>query len=327
MGNVQKKPRLLDQVRQTIRARHYSSKTEKAYVAWIKRFIFFNGTRHPDEMGEAEVNRFITHLATQDKVSASTQSQALSAIIFLYKNVLDRHLEWMDSIVRAKRPVRLPVVLSREEVREVLRIFHGVPWLQGSLMYGSGMRLLECHRVRIKDFDFHRLEIVVRDGKGRKDRVTIFPETLIKPLTAHLERVQERHHRDLKMGAGSIALPYALAKKYPNAAREWAWQWVFPARRFYVDRETGERRRHHIHESVFQREMRIAVRVAGITKPATSHSLRHSFATHLLESGYDIRTIQELMGHKDVSTTMIYLHVLNRGGMGVRSPLDDKLLE
>ena len=246
-----KKPRLLDRVRQTIRARHYSSKTEKAYVSWIKRFIIFNETRHPNEMGEAEVTRFITHLATQDKVSASTQSQALSAIIFLYKNVLDRQLEWMDRIVRAKRPVRLPVVLSREEVSEVLRHFHGVPWLQGSLMYGSGMRLLECHRVRVKDLDFRRLEAMVRDGKGRKDRVTIFPKKLVKPLAANLERVQKQHLRDLAIGAGRVALPYALARKYPNAAREWAWQWVFPARRFYLDRETGERRRHHIHESVF----------------------------------------------------------------------------
>jgi integron integrase len=228
----------------------------------------------------------------------------------------------MDGIVRAKRPVRLPVVLTREEVAEILRHLQGICWLIGSLIYGSGMRLLECHRVRIKDIDLRRLEVTVRDGKGSKDRITIFPQKLVSPLSAHLERVERQHQRDLRVGAGSVALPYALERKYPKAPWEWAWQWVFPATRMYVDRQTGRRRRHHLHQSVFQRAMKEAVRVAGISKPATSHSLRHSFATHLLEDGYDIRTIQELMGHNDVSTTMVYLHVLNRGGLGVRSPLD-----
>jgi integron integrase len=276
-------------------------------------------------MGESEVTQFLTHLATQGKVAASTQNQALSAILFLYREVLGRQLEWMDGIVRAKRPVRLPVVLSREEVTEVLRHLRGICWLIGSLMYGSGMRLMECHRVRVKDIDLRRFEVTVRDGKGRKDRVTIFPQKLVKPLSAHLERVQVQHRRDLKTGTGTVALPYALQRKYPNAASEWAWQWVFPASRKYIDRDTGQRRRHHLHQSVFQRAVKEAVRVAGIPKPATSHTLRHCFATHLLEDGYDIRTIQELLGHQDISTTMVYLHVLNRGGLGVRSPLDSTL--
>lgn len=318
----QSKPRLLDRVRQTMRARHYSDATLVTYVNWIRRFILFHGKRHPQDMGEAEVTQFLTHPATDEKVAASTQNQALSAILFLYRHVLDQPLEWLDRIVRAKHPVRLPVVLSQDEVAEILRRIHGISWIIGSLMYGSGMRLLECHRLRVKDIDLRRLEVTVRDGKGRKDRITIFPKKLVEPLSAHLERTKRQHQQDLRMGSGSVALPYALERKYPNAAWEWSWQWVFPARRQYVDRETGQRRRHHLHQSVFQRAMKEAVRSACISKPATSHTLRHCFATHLLEDGYDIRTIQELMGHQDVSTTMVYLHVLNRGGLGVRSPLD-----
>ena len=321
-GKTPGKPRLLDRVRQTMRARHYSDATLGTYVNWIRRFILFHGKRHPDEMGESEVTQFLTHLAVNENVAASTQNQALSAILFLYRHVLDRQLEWLDRIVRAKRPVRLPVVLSRDEVAEILRHIHGVSWLIGSLMYGSGMRLLECHRLRVKDIDFRRFEVTVREGKGRKDRMTLFPRKLVAPLAAHLERVQQQHQRDLELGTGSVELPYSLERKYPKAAWEWAWQWVFPASRMYVDRDTGQRRRHHVHHTVVQRAMKEAVRSAGISQPATSHSLRHCFATHLLEDGYDIRTIQELMGHQDVSTTMVYLHVLNRGGLGVRSPLD-----
>jgi integron integrase len=315
--------KLLDAVRQAIRARHYSPRTEKAYTSWIRRFVLFHGKRHPTEMGEAEVSAFLMHLAIKKQVSASTQNQALNAILFLYREVLHKDLEWLDGVVRAKRPKRLPVVLTRDEVRAILREMRGTPWLMASLIYGAGLRLLECVRLRVKDVDLSRGEIIVRDGKGKKDRVTILPSELSRPLVAHLERVKTQHHKDLSSGRGSVELPYALRRKYPNAAREWGWQWVFPATRFYRDRITGEYRRHHLHESVLQRAIKMAVRVAGIAKPASCHMLRHSFATHLLEAGYDIRTIQELLGHRDVSTT-IYTHVINRGGRGVRSPLDWK---
>jgi integron integrase len=320
---VQGGPRLLERVRHAARARHYSPRTEKAYVAWIKRFIVFHGMRHPEAMGEAEISRFLSSLATQGGVSASTLNQALSALLFLYTEVLGRELRWLDNIVYARRPVRLPVVLSRAEVAAVLGHLRGTPWLMASLLYGAGLRLLECCRLRVKDVDLDRGELLVRDGKGRKDRLTLIPGRLAGTLAAHLENVRRLHQWDLRAGAGSVELPHALRAKYPRAAREWPWQWVFPATRLYVDRETGERRRHHLHESVLQRAVKDAVRAAGIPKPASCHTLRHSFATHLLESGYDIRTIQELLGHRDVNTTMVYTHVLRRpGGRGVRSPLD-----
>ncbi len=318
-------PKLLDQVRYAINARHYSFRTEKSYIGWIRRFVLFHGKRHPAEMGEVEVTAFLSALATRRKVSASTQNQALSALLFLYRTVLNRDFEWLDGIVRAKRPVRLPVVLTRMEVHTVLGQMQGTPRLMASLMYGAGLRLLECARLRIKDIDFDMGQITVRDGKGQKDRVTMLPSALKAQLAAHIGRVKRQHEKDLRRGLGSVELPGSIDRKYPRAAWEWGWQWVFPAKRFYRDTRTGRWRRHHSHESVMQRAMKEAVRAAGIAKPASCHTLRHSFATHLLESGYDIRTIQELLGHSDVNTTMIYTHVLNRGGQGVRSPLDGLL--
>jgi integron integrase len=313
--------KLLDRVRQAIRVRHYSRRTEQAYVAWIRRFIVFHGKRHPRELGEREVTAFVSHLAERG-VSASTQNQALSAILFLFEIVIGQRLAWMNEIVRAQRPVRLPVVLSRSEVSALLSRLQGTAWLMPSLMYGAGLRLLECAELRVKDINFDRNELTIRDGKGGKDRVTMLPAAVKGPLRAHLKWVNAQHEADLAAGRGCVALPGTLRAKYPNAPKEWAWQWVFPATRLYVDQETGERRRHHLHESVLQRAVKDAARAAGICRPATCHSLRHSFATHLLEAGYDIRTIQELLGHRDVSTTMIYTHVLNQGGRGVRSPLD-----
>ena len=319
-------PRLLDRVREAIRSRHYSQRTEKAYVHWIRRFIFFHGKRHPAEMGAGEVTAFLTSLAVQDKVAASTQNQALSALLFLYREVLDVALPWLEDVVRAKRPQYLPVVLTRDETRAVLQRLNGVPRIMALLLYGAGLRLLECCRLRVKDVDFAANQIVIRDGKGRKDRVTMIPAAVRTLLVQHIDQVRAQHEADLRRGAGWVELPGALLRKYPHAGREWAWQWVFPATRFYVDRLTGQRRRHHLHESVLQRAVKDAVRAAGIPKLATCHTLRHSFATHLLEDNHDIRTVQELLGHRDVSTTMIYTHLLNLGPAGVRSPADRMFL-
>ncbi|MGI9212709.1 MAG: integron integrase [Methylococcaceae bacterium] len=315
-------PRLLEQVRNAIRLRHYSIRTEQSYLDWIKYFILFHHTRHPQDMGAAEVEQFLNHLAVEGKVAASTQNQALSALLFLYKQVLEIDLPWMNDITRAKKPQRLPVVLTVEEVRRVLARIDGQHGLMAELLYGAGLRLLECVRLRVKDVDFGYRQITVRDGKGEKDRMTMLPQTVLEPLRAHLEKVKVLHEHDVEDGFGEVYLPYALERKYPNAAREWGWQYVFPAQNRSTDPRSGQTRRHHVDEQSLQRAMKKAVRAAGLTKPATCHTLRHSFATHLLQSGSDIRTVQELLGHKDVSTTMIYTHVLNRGGQGVVSPLD-----
>ena len=323
---VAPKPRLLDQVREAIAARHYSHRTEKAYIHWIKRYIFFHGKRHPSEMSAAEVTAFLTFLAVHDNVAASTQNQALSALLFLYREVLGVELPWLDDVIRAKRPQHLPVVLTRDEVRAVLQRLDGVSRLMALLLYGAGLRLLECCHLRVKDIDFGTNQIVIRDGKGRKDRVTMLPAAAKATLIAHLERGRSQYLADLRHGAGWVELPNALTRKYPNAGRDWGWQWVFPATRFYVERLTGQRRRHHLHESVLQRAVKDAVRGAGIAKHATCHTFRHSFATHLLEESHDIRTVQELLGHSNVNTTMIYTHVLNRGPAGVRSPADQMFL-
>jgi integron integrase len=289
----------------------------------VLRYVRYHGTRHPAELGEAEVFAFLRHLAEERKLAAATQAQALAALQFLYSRVLDRPLTGVGGAVpTARRPVRIPAVLSEAEVRQVLEQLEGVNRLVAMLLYGSGMRLAECLSLRVKDVDLERREIRIRRGKGAKDRVTMVPATLVEPLRGHLARVRGRHQRDLAEGAGSVELPDALERKYPKAAREWAWQWLFPASRQYVDPSTGVRRRHHLHETVMQRAMTAAVRASGIGKRASCHTLRHSFATHLLQSGYDIRTVQELLGHRDVSTTMIYTHVLGRGGLGVRSPAD-----
>lgn len=300
------KPRLLDRVREAIRARHYSHRTETAYVGWIRRYIFFHGKRHPTNMGSAEITRFLTSLAVDGKVAASTQNQALSALLFLYREVLQQEVPWLDDLVYAKRPHHLPAVLTRDEVRAVLAEMHGVP----------------CARLRVKDIDLARNQIVVRAGKGDKDRLTILPAAVKADLTRHLESVRRQHQIDLESGAGWVELPWALARKYPNAGREWPWHWVFPATRVYVDRLTGQHRRHHLHESVLQRAVKTAALRTGIAKRVSCHTFRHSFATHLLEDNYDIRTVQELLGHHDVSTTQIYTHVLNRGPGAVRSPAD-----
>ena len=317
-----RKPRLLEQVHEAVRQLHYSRRTEEAYVHWIKRFIFWSGRRHPATLGEAEVTAFLSHLAVERNVAASTQNQALAALLFLYKQVLGRDLGWFDDLVRAKRPVRVPVVLSRGEVNALLAQLRGTPWLMVSLLYGAGLRLMECLRLRVKDVDFAYRQILVRDGKGAKDRVTMLPETAVQPLHAQLGEAKRLHEIDLREGFGEAHLPYALARKYPRAGFEWGWQYVFPATRRSADPDDDVIRRHHLDESVPARALKEARRDAGIAKPVSAHTLRHSFATHLLESGHDIRTVQELLGHSDVSTTMIYTHVLNKGGRGVRSPLD-----
>lgn len=315
-------PRLLEQVRAAIRLRHYSIRTEEAYTRWIKEYILFNRKRHPSEMGAAEVSAFLSYLAENRHVAASTQNQAASALLFLYREVLDQPLPWLDEVLKAKKPARLPVVFTREEVRLVLARLDGTRWLMASLLYGAGLRLMECLRLRVKDVYFSSNQIIVRDGKGGKDRVAVLPTSLKEPLQTHLARVETLHEQDLRDGFGRVYLPYALERKYKNANREWAWQYVFPAARRSIDPRSGVERRHHVREAVLQQAVKGAIRAAGIKKPGSCHTFRHSFATHLLEAGYDIRTIQELLGHKDVKTTMIYTHVLNRGGRGVRSPLD-----
>ena len=315
-------PRLLDRVRQACRVRHYSIRTEVAYADWIKRFILFHDKRHPLEMGAAEINRFLTHLAVVGNVAASTQNQAFSALLFLYQKVLEVDPGRIEGVIRAKRPKRLPVVLTRSEVRLVLAQLTGTYRLIGQVLYGSGLRLLECLRLRVKDLDFEQGEIVVREGKGDKDRHTVLPEAVKLELGRHLEAVRRLHEQDLARGFGRVYLPHALDRKLPAAAGEWCWQYVFPSAVLSVDPRSGVRRRHHAHEGAVSRAITAAVRAAGISKRATSHSFRHSFATHLLEAGYDIRTVQELLGHEDVATTMIYTHVLNKGGKGVKSPLD-----
>lgn len=315
-------PKLVDQVRTAIRLKHYSLRTEEVYWHWIKRFILFHNKRHPNDMAEPEISAFLSHLAVDLKVAASTQNQALSALLFLYKEVLKRPLDWIEGIQRAKRPSRLPVVFTREEVQSILRSLEGTKWLMASLLYGSGLRLSECLRLRVKDLDFGYNQITVRDGKGAKDRITILPLSLKDPLTQHLERVKGLHDRDSHEGFGRTTLPFALDRKYPNAGREWGWQYVFPSTKRCWDPEARRQVRHHLAEEVLQKAVKSALFRAGISKPGSCHTFRHSFATHLLDDGYDIRTVQELLGHKDVSTTMIYTHVLNKGGRGVLSPID-----
>ena len=316
------KSNLLDEVRNVIRFKHYSIRTEESYVQWIKRFCIFNEKRHPKYMAEDEVRNFLNYLAIEKKVAASTQNQALNAILFLYKEVLKIKLAWIDGISRAKRPQKLPVVLTKEEAKVILLQLEGRNWIMASLLYGSGLRLMECLRLRVKDLDFGYNQIVVRNGKGAKDRVTMLPIILKEPLKKHLSKVKIMHDKDLMEGFGQVYLPYALARKYVNADREWGWQYVFPALKRSKDPRSEIVRRHHLMETVLQKAVKSAVRRSGIAKAVSCHTFRHSFATHLLEGGYDIRTVQELLGHKDVKTTMIYTHVLNKGGKGVCSPLD-----
>ena len=314
---------LLEQVRSAIRVRHYSIRTEEAYVYVIRRFILYQQKRHPREMGVDEIRQYLSHLATEGQVAASTQNVALAALLFLYREVLQIDLPLIDGVERAKRPQRVPVVLTTGEVKRVLAQLTGTHHLMASLLYGAGLRLMECVRLRIKDLDFDYRQITVRDGKGEKDRRTILPAPLIEPLRRHLSKVRLQHEEDVARGGGRVYLPYALERKYTQAAADWVWQYVFPAARLSTDPRTGKRQRHHAVEDGLQKAIKRAVERAGIEKRASCHTLRHSFATHLLEDGYDIRTIQELLGHADISTTMIYTHVLNRGGRGVRSPLEN----
>ena len=312
--------KLLEQVRHSIRLKHYSLRTEEAYIFWIKKYIHFHNLRHPSEMHEAEVQQFLTHLAVAQTVAASTQNQALAAILFLYRNVLGIELQNIDA-VRAKKPKRLPVVFTQAEVREILGRLGGIPFIIASLLYGSGLRLTEALRLRVKDIDFQTNQITVREGKGEKQRVTMLPQTVKESLKVHLEAVKKIHEEDLRNGFGEVYLPFALERKYKNAAKEWRWQYVFPASRISVDPRSQKKRRHHLSDDTLQRPVKQAIMSAGLPKTGSCHSLRHSFATHLLENHYDIRTVQELLGHKDVSTTMIYTHVLNKG-TNVKSPLD-----
>lgn len=316
------RPRLLDRLREALISRHYSRRTEQTYCYWVRRYIFFHRVRHPAEMGAPEINAFLTHLAVKGNVSASTQNQALAALLFLYRQVLGRRIGELGEVVRARKPRRLPVVMTRDEVKMLIDHLTGDKQLMASLLYGAGLRLTECLNLRVHDIDFARDEITIRDGKGGKDRVTMLPGSIRKPLQEHLQWVRRIHERDLAEGWGRVLMPFALARKYPNASAEWGWQWVFPQENRWKNRKTGEEGRHYVHETILQRAVKEAARKAGIVKCVSCHSFRHAFATHLLESGYDIRTIQELLGHKDVSTTMIYTHVLNKGGQGVQSPLD-----
>jgi integron integrase len=326
--NAGKPKKLLEEVRDVMRLKHDSLRTERAYCHWLERYIRFHGKRHPREMAEEELTAFLTHLARDLNVAPSTQNQALSALLFLYKEVLKQEIGWLDQVERATKPARLPVVLTRDEVHKIFAHLHGTARLMAGLLYGSGLRLMECVRLRVKDVDFAYATITVREGKGAKDRVTMLPVNLTTPLRLHLDKTKAQHEVDLAEGLGEVYLPDALARKYPNAAREWAWQFVFPSSRISTDPRSGSdgavpvRRRHHLDESSLQQAVKKAVRASGVAKPASCHTLRHSFATHLLENGYDIRTVQELLGHKDVSTTMIYTHVLNKPGLGVKSPLD-----
>jgi len=326
----QSEEKLLDQactelcqsVRDTIRFKQYSIRTEQAYVHWIKRYIFFHNLQHPNDMGSPEIEAFLIHLTVKENVAASTQNQALAALLFLYREVLDEDLDGPIDAMRAKRPKRLPTVLTKEEVSKVIGFLSGTNQLMVKLLYGSGLRLMECVRLRVKDVNFAQRQIIIRDGKGMKDRVTMLPDVLIQPLREHLQHTKHVHEDDLVKGYGSVYLPFALEREYPNANREWIWQYVFLASKRSTDPRSGAVRRHHIHESGLQKAVKRAAKLAGINKRVTCHTFRHSFATHLLESGYDIRTVQELLGHKNVKTTMIYTHVLNRGGLAVRSPLD-----
>jgi len=319
--NVQK-PRLLDQVRIVIRTKHYSIRTEQAYISWIKKFIIFQNKKHPKEMGAVEINQFLSHLANNGNVAVSTQNQALSALLFLYKEVLSQEIGDLGDVIRAKKPKRLPIVLTPEEVRLVLNQLSGVSWIMVNLLYGAGLRQMECLRLRVQDIDFSYNQITVRSGKGDKDRLTMLPQVIKETLRRHLDKVKKVHEADLSHGFGSVYLPNALEKKYPNAAKEWGWQYVFPASELSTDPHTGKKQRHHEGEWVLQRLVREARVKAGIIKHISCHTFRHSFATHLLQAGYDIRTVQELLGHNDVKTTMIYTHVINQGGQGVRSPAD-----
>jgi integron integrase len=315
-------PRLLEAVRAEIRLRHFSFRTEKAYVEWILRFIRFHGRLHPKSLGGEAVRDFLSHLATDLNVSPATQAQALSALLFLYKRVLKVDLPWIEDVVRARRPKRLPTVLDKAEARRVIAHLRGEHWLIAGILYGSGLRLLETLRLRVKDLDLYHHRVMVRDGKGAKDRVSIVPAALVEPLRQHLEKTRTLHDHALASGFGGVELPYALARKYPDAHEQWGWQYIFPAAKPSVDPKTGVKRRHHVHEQSVQRSVRRAARVAGIEKPVSPHTFRHSFATHLLEAGYDIRTVQELLGHRDVATTQIYTHVMAPGKNSVRSPFD-----
>ncbi len=313
-------PKLLDQFRAFIRKKHYSLRTEEAYVSWIRQFILFHNKTHPKDMGKAEISAFLSHLAVNRNVAASTQNQAFNALLFLYRNVLGAEFGELDNVEQAKKPKKVPVVFTKPEIKMIINQLEGYKWIMAQLMYGAGLRVMECVRLRVKDVDFGYRQITVRSGKGNKDCVTMLPEIAVEPLRLHLVKVKDIHQRDLNSGFGSVYLPFALERKYNNADRSWAWQYVFPATERAIDPRTGVERRHHIAESVIQRAIKQAVRSAEIPKTGNCHALRHSFATHLLEAGYDIRTVQELLGHK--ATTMIYTHVLNRGGQGVKSPVD-----